>query len=416
MKSKLLWVRFLMMNAFRNLWRSPRRTIFSLLAIAAAATSLMLSQSYIDGVKVTFRNNLITAVYAQYQITKKGFRTSEGDDPFGFQMTDVDALKKTLQEKVGPLVFFSRRQKFFGLVNFNDRSLSGMGMGIDAEQEKSFMTLTQVVSGTHLAGSKLESVLLATGLAKQLKVKPGDMISVVTSTAGGSLNAADLEVVGVFRTGIREVDDSTFYVHQDLAQKLLRTTGPSQILIGFAGTDELKYKATLKEVVAKSFPELEVLHWYDLAGEMFDNSMGWLESVFLVFRIIIVAVATLSILTVFMISLLERTGEFGTLRAIGTYRNEIAYLIFIESILQSLLGGLLGIAISVFAIYLPLKSGITMPPPPSMTAAFHVMFDVPWHGIGTTLLLCVVVAGGSGIFPALKIARLNIVEALGRNV
>jgi len=416
MTSKLLWLRFLIMNAFRNLWRSPRRTIFSLLAIAAAATSLMLSQSYIDGVKVTFRQNLITAVYAQYQIYKKGYRTNQGDDPFGYQIAESDKIRKALEEKVGPVTFFSRRQRFFGLVNFNDRSLSGIGMGVDAEQEKSFMTLNQVVEGKHLAGSKLESVFLATGLAEQLKVKPGDMISVVTSTAGGSLNAADLEVVGVFKTGIREVDTSTFYVHQELVQKLLRTTGPSQILIGFAGEDELKYKAALRQVIQKDFPDLEVVHWYELAGDMFDNSMGWLESVFFVFRIIIVTVATLSILTVFMISLLERTGEFGTLRAIGTYRNEIASLIFIESILQSVLGGLLGIVISVVAIYLPLKSGITMPPPPSMTAAFHVMFRVPWHGIGTTLALCIAVAGGSGIFPAVKISRLNIVEALGRNV
>ncbi len=416
MVAKLIWARFLIMNAFRNLWRAPRRTIFSLLAIAAAATSLMLSQSYIDGVKRTFRQNLISAVYAQYQIYKKGYRTNQGDDPFGYQITDTDKIKKALEEKVGPVIFFSRRQKFFGLVNYNDRSLSGMGVGIDAEQEKSFMTLTQVVQGKHLAGSKLESIFLSTGLAEQLKVKPGDMVSVVTSTAGGSLNAADLEVVGVFQTGIRELDGSMFYVHQELAQKLLRTTGPSQILLGFAGEDELKYKAAFKDLLKKDFPDLEGVHWYELAGDMFDNSMGWLEGVFMIFRIIIVTVATLSILTVFMISLLERTGEFGTLRAIGTYRNEVAALIFIESMLQSILGGLLGIVFSVFAIYVPLKNGVTMPPPPSMTAQFHVMFTVPWHGIATTLALCIAVAGGSGIFPALKIARLNIVEALGRNV
>src|ERR1700679_507255 len=110
MTPKLIWLRFLVRNAFRNLWRAPRRTLFSLLAIAAAAASLMLSQSYIDGVKRTFRRNLITSIYAQYQLNKKGYQENSGEDPFGYPIENPDKIKAAI-EKVGPLTFFSRRQK-----------------------------------------------------------------------------------------------------------------------------------------------------------------------------------------------------------------------------------------------------------------------------------------------------------------
>jgi putative ABC transport system permease protein len=412
----LLWLKFIVSNAFRNLWRSPGRTLFSLIAIAAAAASLTLSQSFIDGVKRTFRHNIITSFYSQYQVVKKGYLENRGEEPFGYPVKDVDALIKDIKEKVGPLVFSSRRQRFHSLINFNEKSLSAVGMAIDAANEKQFLTMNEVIKGTHLGDAKPDSIFVGEGLASQLKLKPGDLISLVTNTAQGSLNAADLEVVGIFRTGVREIDNNLFYVHHDTAMKLLRIDEGSQLLLGFSGEDELVYFSKLKEVVARDYPELQVLHWHDLAGDMYDNSMGWIEGMFSVFRVIILAVATLSILNVFMISLLERTGEFGTLRAIGTYRSEIGTLILAESLLQSILGGIAGLLIAMVIIWLPLHNGIIMPPPPNMTASFQVLFRVPWAAMVTILLLCVGVAGGSGIYPAIKISRLNIVRALGRNI
>jgi ABC-type antimicrobial peptide transport system permease subunit len=51
-----------------------------------------------------------------------------------------------------------------------------------------------------------------------------------------------------------------------------------------------------------------------------------------------------------------------------------------------------------------------------MTVPFFVAFSVPWKGLIVSAVLCAFIASIAGVLPAFKIARLNIVSALGRNV
>jgi ABC-type antimicrobial peptide transport system permease subunit len=51
-----------------------------------------------------------------------------------------------------------------------------------------------------------------------------------------------------------------------------------------------------------------------------------------------------------------------------------------------------------------------------MSTAFLVHFEQPWNQVIPTILICTFVSAISGILPAVKIGRMGIVEALGRNV
>jgi putative ABC transport system permease protein len=410
-----LWLKFLIISSFRNMWRSPRRTVFNLGAIAAAAAALILFQSFVEGVKKTFRHNVVTSTYGHYQIFAEGGRKPDPDRPFGYQIEDYDLIKSKIETEVAPLAFMSRRQGFFSLLTHNDRSLGGQGIGIDAEEEAKFLTLAQVHQGVHLAGSPTDSIFIGMELADSLGVNVGESLTVVVTTAQGSVNAMDLQVVGIFKSGVTEMDKGVFFIHHATAIELLGTSGAERILIGFKDDDELQFKSKLDAMFQKDFPKLQIIHWHELA-EFFFNTMGWLEGQFEVFRVIILLVSTLSIVNVFSISLLERVGEFGTLRAIGTYRTEISSMIFTEAFLQAAIGTLVGVGFSIFAINVLLVKGVVMPPPPLMSIPFHVKFSVPWHGVGVTSLLCILVSASAGIFPALRVSRMNIVEALGRNV
>ena len=217
-------------------------------------------------------------------------------------------------------------------------------------------------------------------LAKQLKANVGDMVTLLITTESGSINAADLELVGTFDSGVTEMDKHIFYVHNEMIRELLGITGTHRLLLGFAAEDERPYQAKLEKLLEKKYPQLEVVHWRELA-EFFDNTMGWLKRQYSVFRIIVLLVATLSIINVFTMSLLERLGEFGIMRAMGTYRLEIACMIFMEAIFQAFFGSLLGVALGLLVIVGPLKGGITMPPPPLMSVEFLVEFIPPWNRI-----------------------------------
>lgn len=412
----VIWVRFLGVAAIRNLGRTPRRTVISLLAIAAALAALLIFESFVAGVKKTFRHNLITTYYAHYQIMKEGYLENKGHDPFGYQISNPELIRQAIVREIGQPALFSARQTFSGMLAKDNRSIGARGIGVDAVQERGFLTANRVSEGTHLAERTADGVFLGVGLARQLGIKVGDTVTVLTNTVGGSLNALDLSVVGTFRSGINELDDVVFYLDKSVCDKLLRSQGASQILIGFAGENELAYRPKLASLLRRFSPELRAHHWRELAGEVFDNSMGWIESQFRIFRWIIIVIATLSISNVFTISMLERVGEFGTLRAIGAHRKEVAALIFVESLVQTTVGALFGVAIGLVLIRFGLVGGVTMPPPPNMSTSFHVVFDFPWSRVLPTVALCIAVAGGAGILPALKISRMNIISALGRNI
>lgn len=413
--ARVLWGRFLLRTASRNLLRSLRRTLISLLAVASAAAAMVVFQSFVNGVKETFRRNVITSNYGHYQVTKQGFRNNDSDEPFAYQITGAAALRDKIEKEVGPLSFFAQRQIFYGLVNYNDRSFGGVGFGIEAEEERRFLTLVQVERGKHLADGGDQSIFIGFKLAQRLKVNPGDMVTVLVTTKTGSMNALDLEMVGTFKTGITELDQGAYFIHHRVAEQLLRVEGAPIVMIGFKDDNELQYKTKLEGLVAGYDSTLEVAHWNKLA-EFFDNTMGWVEKQVFVFRLIILIIATISIVTVFMMGLLERIGEFGTMRAIGTHRHSVAIMIFFESLLQSTLGSLIGVGIGMLIVTVALSKGVTMPPPPLMSVPFHVAFKIPWANIPWTLTLCVLVAGGAGVLPALRMARIRIVEALGRNV
>lgn len=413
--ARILWWRFLLMASGRNLKRSLRRTAISLLAISSAVAAMVVFQSFVNGVKSTFRHNVITSNYGHYQITRHGFRKNESDEPFAYQITDAAKLRERIEKEVGPLSFFAQRQIFYGLLNSNDRSVGGVGFGIEADEERRFLTLVQVEEGKHLAEGGDLSVFVGYKLAERLRLKPGDNVTALVTTKTGSMNALDLEMVGTFKTGITQLDEGSYFIHHRMAEQLLKVEGAPIFMLGFKDDDELKYQKKLNKVVADHDSTLEVAHWRQLA-EFFDNTMGWVENQVFVFRIIILIIATISIVTVFMMGLMERMGEFGTMRAIGTHRQSIAIMIFFESILQSTLGSLIGIGTGMLIIKGLLSKGITMPPPPLMSVPFHVTFLIPWANIPVTLALCVLVAGGAGVLPAWRMARIRIVEALGRNV
>lgn len=413
---KVAWFQFVLKTVFRNLWRKPRRTLVVLITIALAVSCMILFRSFVEGVKKTFRHNIVHSEVGQYQIYRKGYLAHKAEDPFGYPIENLAALKKVIEDEVAPLILFSGRQDFFALLNHKDRSISARGISTDATAEKSYLSLHKVISGRHLSEGPENSIFMGVGLAKQLEVKSGDTLTLVVNTAGGSLNAWDVEVVGLFKSGINEIDDNLFHIHSTLGQKLLRTKGDAKILVAFNDENDLLFKQPLTRTLAKGFPDLEAVHWHDIMGDYFDNSVGWLDSIFFVFQIIMLVVATLGIVNIFMINLFERVGEIATLRAIGTARSEITLIILLESLIQSLFGAALGVALAFIITSVFLRNGIRMPPPPAMSGDYLVLMKIDAVGIIFSVVLAVIVAGGSGIFPAIRMARTNLVKALGANV
>ncbi len=109
--------------------------------------------------------------------------------------------------------------------------------------------------------------------------------------------------------------------------------------------------------------------------------------------------AAIGLMNIMLVSVTERTREIGITKALGATRRNIMVQFLTEAIVICQLGGLLGIVLGVAAGF-------------GVTILTDGAFVIPWAWIFLGVTVCFIVGLVSGLYPALKAARLDPIEAL----
>ncbi|MGG2458796.1 ABC transporter permease [Streptomyces sp. RGM 3693] len=118
-----------------------------------------------------------------------------------------------------------------------------------------------------------------------------------------------------------------------------------------------------------------------------------------------VIIAVVGVVNTLAMSVFERTREIGMLRAIGLARSGIKQMVRLESVVISLFGAVLGMALGIFLAW----AGGSLVGSSFPTYALVL----PWGRLGLFLLLALVVGVLAALWPARRAARLNMLEAIG---
>jgi putative ABC transport system permease protein len=175
----------------------------------------------------------------------------------------------------------------------------------------------------------------------------------------------------------------------------------SQIYLGLApgvGLDE--GKAAVQEVVA-GYAGAQVLDQTELAGEAANQIDGLVRLVFGLLGIAVV-IAVIGITNTLSLSVLERTREIGLLRAVGLSRGQLRRAISLESILISLLGGVLGMGMGLTFAWAVIQS----------IEDEFLQLSIPWARVGLGMLGAAVAGFVAAIIPAWRASRRNILDAI----
>lgn len=116
-----------------------------------------------------------------------------------------------------------------------------------------------------------------------------------------------------------------------------------------------------------------------------------------------IVIAILGIVNTLALSVIERTREIGLMRAVGLGRAQLAGTITIESVLTALFGTVLGLAVGV-----ALAAGM----PTVFAGSGLTELAIPWGGLVTMLVIAVVVGILAAVWPAVRAARLPVLEAV----
>jgi putative ABC transport system permease protein len=245
-----------------------------------------------------------------------------------------------------------------------------------------------------------------------MNLRPGSRVNMVAPTVDEAMNTLDLEVVGVFQSFSKDYDDRAIKVSLAAAQELLDTAGFNVLV--FVLSDTARTAPLAAEITKRiQGSGLELKTW-DSLNDFYWKTVALYDRQFGVLRLIVLVMVILAIAGAVKIGVLERTGEFGTMRALGNRSADVLRLVIAEGAVLGLIGSFLGVLLGVGAALAISHVGIPMPPPPNSNLAFTARIHVvPTVVLGSAAIGLVATLLAS-LTPALQVARLPVVDGLRR--
>ncbi|HWE87371.1 MAG TPA: FtsX-like permease family protein [Terracidiphilus sp.] len=399
--------------AFRNVFRNRRRTAMTLLMVGGGVTGLLLAGGYFAFMMRGLRESTIRNGLGHLQIfTAEHFRRDE----VRVLDTGIDNWRQVVQvANAAPHVRgIAPRIEFYGMVSNGLKSSIFMGSAVDPAAEASLGFDPQLASGTNFTGKSGGDVeaLVGAGLAKSMNVKVGDGLTLLAVTSDGALNGVDVQVTGIVRTGIAELDARYLRITLASAQRLLQSDRVTNLVVGLDNTanTDAAYAALAPRL--RGFPqEMTMKKWIELAS-YYRQVKSMFDGIFLFMGVIVFFMVLMASVNTLLMTMFERTREIGTMLAMGTPRAWIVALFMAEAALLGLMGAALGIAAGNLLGMALNASGVHLPPPPGFTnpIPFRVL-HMPGIMIGSSILVVLSLTLAS-ILPAMRASRLRIAEAL----
>ena len=400
--------------AARNLFRQPTRSAITLSAILFGMIALMISGGFIEWIFWAMREATVYSKLGHIQIAKAGYFLQAQEEPSAFVIPSN--LPELSQLSTIPRVrLVTTRLAFNGLVSHGETTTSFIGEGVEPEKEESVSNLLHITKGNGLSTNDPKGMILGRGLAASLGVDVGDSIILLITLSSGGINAIEGHVRGLFFTVSKEFDDSALRIPIGLAKELLRVSGAHTWIVLLDSTEDTHdVLVQVKNHLQSSKSALEVKPWDELA-DFYNKTVALYSRQMNALKLIIALIIVLGIANTMTMSVLERTGEIGTLMALGNRSKQIMRLFVTEGLILGLIGGVSGTVIGYILAETISYVGIPMPPAPGMSTGFTGQIRVTPSLAAQALAIAVITSLVASLYPAWKASRLNIVDALRQN-
>ncbi len=259
-----------------------------------------------------------------------------------------------------------------------------------------------IQAGRFLQSADGQAVLISESLAEKLDLRPDDVWTLPAATG-----TVDLTVVGVYAPAMPVIGSEEIYVPLEQAQQMFNL--PGQINTIEAVLDANADNAAVSAAVQSRLGSTYSLIAPDGDSE-FSSAVAVGQSAFLLFGILALAMGGFVIFNTFRTVVAERRRDIGLLRAVGASRRTIVLAILFETLLQGILGTILGLvagylfAVAMMAVVTPLaqeflymEMGAPIVTPENLAISLVL-------GVGVTVL--------AGLIPALSASKITPLEAL----
>lgn len=399
--------------AWRNLWRRKRRTWLTVGAMVFSNILLVFMISLQLGMYEMMISNTLRAQTGHLQVQAPGYKD---DHKIRQVVPNAQQLAEELRQGLGT-DDVATRAAAFALISSGDRSYGAQITGVEPTHESRVSSLPGLVKeGSFLSDSMVEEIVIGSVLARNLRVAVGDELTFIGSGRDGSFAAAVVNVVGIFESGMPDMDRGFAEVPLEFFQDTFSMGDDGHAVVIMApGLLQVGATQARVESLLPADEGLVVHDWDALLPGLKQAIQADFVSAWFMYGILIVLVA-FSVLNTQLMSVLERTKEFGIVMSLGVTPGRLGRLVLLETTLMGIVGMVLGILLGGALVVWLHFHGFTYPGLEEMGGKFNlpgmIYPTVSILGLVTGPLIVLGASIVASLYPAIRLHWVEPVAAM----
>ncbi|MDP5170717.1 MAG: FtsX-like permease family protein [Bacteroidia bacterium] len=414
--------------AWRNVWRHPVRSGIVMTAIALGLWSGIAMMAFSWGISESRTRDVIQTQTSHLQVHARGY---EAGEEMQFFLPDTDIQQEIMTLK--GVVKTSGRILANGMLESTKGNFGVQIRGVDPEEEAAMTGLRdRMIGGEYFPESSRPIAIIGEELARSLGVIEDTASAVMVSEGpqaptfnfrrnlvirfqdiNGEMTSSKFKVAGVYTAQNVNLEKSQVFVKaSDLQQMVGNPGGIQEIAVML---DDIQHTDAVIATISASHPELEAKSWSKLAPELEFMASSFDSSMRIFIGVILLALA-FGIINTMLMAVMERTRELGMLMSIGMTKPKVFSMIMMETVLLTLIGAPIGLLAGWgFTKYFG-RAGIDLSQfekgMDSYGISSIVYPDLPSGYYTEIVIMVVITALLSAIYPALRALKLNPAEAV----
>lgn len=398
--------------AWRNLWRSKRRTWITISSVLFAVLLALFLESMDRGSQEVMVQNVVrfSTGYAQLQDTLYHDESHIDNAMY----CDDDCMEKILEDFPN-LEYTVPRLESVALAAGDEKTRVGFITGIDYESENRFNNIGERLRDGHFFTGGEDEVVIGTGLARSLDLEVGDSMVVFGQGFQGAMAAGKFVVVGLVQHPVPDLNERIVFMPLHQAQWLFDAYDRLNHLK--LVPQRLRHHQRVVDAI-NAHPDYEAYKaftWEELQPELV-QTIEFDQAGTLMFLLILYVIIGFGIFGTVLTMTLEREKEFGVLISVGMQRRKLAQVIFTETLIMNFLGVLFGLILSIPVLLyfyynpIPLGEGMEdMMAEYGMEAVLRFSLDPQFFYQQAIIVFCISMAIVA--YPVIRVFRLDVLKA-----
>ncbi|MEZ4774782.1 MAG: FtsX-like permease family protein [Bacteroidia bacterium] len=412
--------------AWRNVWRNKVRSLVVISAVALGLIAGVFMMSFSWGMNIERSREIIETRTSHIQIHENHYKDDRKMSlfiPEGMNLLNQTSARPEVKAATGRILSN-------GMLSTTKGGFGVQISGVIPERESVVTLLDQrLVAGEYFNESGNNPILIGDKLAEKLGWKSESDSAGATAAAyrlrkkivlafqgpDGETKYGSFKVSGVYKTINSKFDETNVFVRFDDLNRLSGTEGQLHEIAIILNDQALAEDSVFLASIPEGRTDLLVENWKDIAPDLRLLDETFATTLYIFIGIILLALL-FGIINTMLMAVMERTRELGMLMAIGMNKPKIFFMIMLETLFLSFVGGPVGLLSGFGLVKLFGKIGIdlsSMADSASQLGISSIVYtDLESQYYFQIAIMVVVTAIIAAVYPAYKALKLKPVEAI----